>query len=680
MAEPSVHDAARRRVDELRRIVEEADRAYYRGERESGLTDAEYDALRDELVALESQFPDLVTPDSPTQRVGYAGSEAFAAVRHTEPMLSLEKATTDAELQAWYDAAAGDEPGAAFAPEFTVEPKIDGVAVELVYRSGALVQGSTRGDGAVGEDITANLRTVASIPKQLHGGQVPDVLEVRGEVYLHKRDFEELNRKLVEAGEDAKANPRNFTAGSLKQKDPEATRSRPLRFTAYGLGRCDWSGHEPTSWSATRTRLHDLGLPVVDDATFVVAPDLAGVREVIAALLARRDELPFEIDGAVIKIDAFALQRRLGARSRTPRWALAWKFPPREGRTKVKAIDVWVGRTGRLTPVAVLEPLAVGGITIQHATLHNREQLAQLDVRVGDTVVVVRAGDVIPQVVKVQKELRPDDAVPFAWPTHCPVCGGEAESPADSPLSFCTNLACPAQVEARLFHFGQRGAMEIDGLGEKIVTQLVKERGVTSPAGLYRLTVADLAELDRMGEKSAAGLVAAIHDSKTRPLARLLVALDIRQVGSSTARDLAKRFGTLDAVRRATKEQLLEVPDIGGIVADAIVAFFHEPRNQTTIDELLAAGVAPPPEEAAATDGPFAGKTIVFTGELETLTRDAAKELAMKLGAKAAGSVSKKTDLVVAGPNAGSKLVKARELGVKVVDEQEFLRMTGRIA
>jgi DNA ligase (NAD+) len=680
MDEANVPDAVRRRVEELRRVVEAADRAYYRGEGESSLTDMEYDQLRDELVELERRHPELATPDSPTQRVGYAGSASFAPVRHTEPMLSLEKATSPEELAAWHAGLDEDGAGALFAPSFTVEPKIDGVAVELVYRDGKLAVGSTRGDGTTGEDVTPNLATVKSIPRKLAGPHVPRLLEVRGEVYLHKDDFAELNARLVAGGEEAKANPRNFTAGSLKQKDASVTATRPLRFTAYGLGSCEWGGDEPRSWSEARERLRALGLPVVTGDLWAAPRDLDGVRAAIANVEAHRDDLPYEIDGAVIKVDAFDAQRRLGARSRTPRWALAYKFAPREGRTRVAAIEVWVGRTGKLTPVAVLEPLAVGGVTIRHASLHNREQMRALDVRVGDTVIVVRAGDVIPQVVKVQKDLRPEGAEPFAWPEHCPVCGGEVENPEDTPLSFCTNLACPAQVEARLLHFGHRGAMEIDGLGEKIVAQLVKERGVRAPADLYRLTAADLAELDRMGEKSAANLVAKIGESKTRPLARLVYALGIRQVGAATARDLARRFGTLDALRHATREQLLEIPEVGEIVADAILAFLHEPRNQAALDALLAAGVAPPAEEAPVAEGPFVGKTIVFTGNLETMSRDEAKELATRLGAKAAGSVSKKTDLVVAGPGAGSKLAKAHELGVKVVDEQEFLRMIGRQA
>lgn len=673
--------SVRKRAAELRKIVEAADRAYYSGEAESKLSDAEYDRLRDELVGLERKWPDLATPDSPTRRVGYAASEAFAPVVHTEPMLSLEKATTPEELQSWFDSAAADEPGAAFTPAITVEPKFDGVAIELVYRGGEFVLGSTRGDGTTGEDVTANLATVKSIPKRLRaagGKAVPSLLEVRGEVYVHRDDFDAMNEGLVAAGEEPFANPRNFTSGTLKQKDPEITRARPLRFACYGLGKVEWGRDAPGSWSAARERLRALRVPVVEDDLFIRADDLDGVRKRLEKLLAARDDLPFEIDGAVVKLDDFALQRRLGARSRTPRWAIAYKFPPREGRTRVRAIEVWVGRTGQLTPVAVLDPLAVGGITIQNASLHNRRQMEALDVRVGDMVVVVRAGDVIPYVVKVQKEDRPARTTPFTWPDRCPGCGGPVELPDDSPLAYCPNFECPPQVEGRIVHFGQRGAMEIDGLGEKVVAQLVRERGVRSPADLYRLTAASLAELDRMGEKSAANLVAAIEGSKTRPLARLLIALGIPQVGASTARDLARSFGTLDALRKAPREKLVEVPDVGEIVADAIVAFFADPRNARTVDDLVAAGVAPPAEQAPATEGPFVGKTIVFTGNLETMSRDEAKELAVKLGAKAAGSVSKKTDLVVAGPGAGSKLDKARELGVKVVDEQEFLQMIGR--
>lgn len=677
MASDRLPDGVRKRVDELRRVIDEADRRYY-AQDDPLLSDMEYDRLKDELVELEAQHPSLRDEPSPTSRVGYAASSLFAPVRHAEPMLSLEKVTEPAELDDWRRQMEDADPGADFDPTYTVEPKIDGTAVALTFERGAFALGATRGDGTTGEDVTANLATIRGIPRRLPAKDAPPRLEVRGEVYVEKADFAELNRRLVAEGGEAKANPRNFAAGTLRQKDPAVTASRPLRFVAYGLGRCEWDGDEPRSWSASRLRLRSLGFPVVADDLFATPRDLAEVRSAVDALLARRDELPFEIDGAVVKVDAFELQRRLGARSRTPRWAVAYKFPPREGRSKVVAIDVSVGRTGKLTPVAVLEPLPLGGVTITNVTLHNRREMERLDVRIGDTVVIVRAGDVIPRIVMVQTELRPAGARKLRWPTQCPVCGADVESPEDEPLSFCTNLACPAQVEQRLLHWGHRTAMDVEGLGEKLVAQLVRERGVRSPADLYGLTVEGLSELDRMGEKSAANLVAAIEASKTRPLARFVHALGIRQVGSATARDLARRFGTLEALRRATREQLLEVPDVGEVVADSILAFFGEERNQRVLDALLDAGVRPVPEEAPATEGPFVGKTIVFTGNLATMSRDEAKELAAKLGAKAAGSVSKKTDLVVAGPGAGTKLAKARELGVRVVDEPEFLAMLGR--
>jgi len=677
MASERIPDSVRKRVDELRRVLDEADRRYY-AQDDPLLSDMEYDRLKDELVELEEQYPALRDEPSPTSRVGYAASSLFAEVKHTEPMLSLEKLTAPEELDDWRRQMEEADPGSDFAPAYTVEPKIDGTAVELVYDGEAFVLGATRGDGTTGEDVTANLATIRGIPKRLPAKDAPPRLEVRGEVYVEKEDFAELNRRLVAEGGEAKANPRNFAAGTLRQKDHALTASRPLRFVAYGLGRCEWGKREPRSWSEARLRLRALGFPVVADDLFSAARDLDAVRAGVQSLLTRRDELPFEIDGAVVKVNSFEDQRRLGARSRTPRWAIAYKFPPREGRSKVVGIDVSVGRTGKLTPVAVLEPLPLGGVTITNVTLHNRKEMERLDVRIGDTVVIVRAGDVIPRVVMVQKELRPASARKLRWPTECPVCGAAVETPEDEPLSFCTNLACPAQVEQRILHWGSRTAMDVEGLGEKVVAQLVAECGVRSPADVYGLTVERLAELERMGEKSAANLVAAIEASKSRPLARFVHALGIRQVGSSTARDLARRFGTLEALRAATKEQLLEVPDVGEIVADSIVAFFGEVRNRRVLDALHAAGVRPIPEEAAATEGPFVGKTIVFTGNLETMSRDEAKELAAKLGAKAAGSVSKKTDLVVAGPGAGSKLAKARELGVKVVDEQEFLRMIGK--
>jgi DNA ligase (NAD+) len=570
------------------------------------------------------------------------------------------------------------DAGADFAPRFTVEPKIDGVAIELVYENGRLTVGSTRGDGTTGEDVTANVLTIRGLPHTLPDG-APSLLEVRGEVYMAKSDFDRLNRALQERGEEGKANPRNFTAGSLKQKDPRMTAERPLSVMIYGLGVVEWGDDAPASWSEARERLRGYGLPLAPDAMTHVTDDVASVEPLVLDLQEHRDDLDFEIDGAVLKVDQYDLRRRLGARSRSPRWAVAYKFPPREGRTVVEDIFVSVGRTGALTPVAVLEPLPLGGVTVTHATLHNRFEVDRLDVRVGDTVMVIRAGDVIPKVVKVLKEQRPDGAEPFVWPDACPECGAAVDAAEGEPLSYCTNLACPRQVKGRLLHFGARRAMDIEGFGDKIVEQVVDVLGVRDPSGVYRLTLEQLAGLERMAEKSAQNLLDQIEASRTRPLARFVYGLGIRHVGESVARDVAKHFGTLERVRAATAEELGEVPGVGDVVAESVVRFFGEPRNAEVIERLLEAGVAPAPEEARATEGPFAGKTVVFTGNLERMTRDEAKELIRSLGGKATGSVSKKTDLVVAGPGAGSKLEKAQKLEIEVVDEDEFLRRVEEI-
>jgi DNA ligase (NAD+) len=676
MAAERAPDSVRRRAEELRAILREADERYH-GKDDPTLSDFEYDQFKDELVTLEDRWPELRTPDSPTQKVGFRASSLFAPVVHREPMLSLEKVTSEAEFLAWRESMAEFDAGAEFAPRFTVEPKVDGAAVTLTYERGRLTVGATRGDGTTGEDVTANLATMADVPKRLDGRHAPEVIEARGEVYVARSDFLEWNRRALAAGEDVKANPRNFASGSLRQKEPAETAKRPLRLLVYGLGVAQWGTKAPASWSDARERLRELGFPVVPDDLFTLATDESAAAKAIARLEARRDDLAFEIDGAVVKVDQYDLQRRLGARSRSPRWAVAYKFPPREGRTTVRDIWVSVGRTGALTPVAVVEPLPLGGITITNISLHNRQEIERLDIRVGDTVMVVRAGDVIPQVTKVLHELRPKGTKAVVWPDRCPVCGASVDAPEGEPLSYCTNLACPNQVMGRLLHYGSRRAMDIEGLGDKIVAQLLEACGVKDPSDLYSLTAERLAELDRMGEKSAANLVANIEASKTRPLARFLHALGIPNVGESTARDLARHFGTLERVRDATVERLVEVPDVGDVVAGSIRAFFDEERNRAVLDRLLAAGVAPAPEAAAKTDGVFAGKTVVFTGNLETMTRDEAQEIVRRLGGKAAGSVSKKTYLVVAGPGAGSKLDKARELKVPIVDEAEFRRMAG---
>jgi DNA ligase (NAD+) len=670
-----VPESARRRAEELRAILRDADERYH-GKDDPLLSDFEYDQLKDELVTLEDRHPSLRTADSPTQSVGFRASSLFAPVVHKEPMLSLEKVTSEAEFLAWRQSMADLDAGADFEPRFTVEPKVDGAAVTLLYERGRLTVGATRGDGTNGEDVTANLATMKDVPKRLDGAHVPDVIEARGEVYVARSDFLEWNQRALAAGEEVKANPRNFASGSLRQKDPAATAARPLRLLVYGLGVTHWGKSAPASWSEARERLRDLAFPVVADSLFTLAKDESSAAKAIARLESRRDELAFEIDGAVVKVDQYELQRRLGARTRSPRWAVAYKFPPREGRSVVRDIWVSVGRTGALTPVAVIEPLPLGGVTITNISLHNRQEVERLDIRVGDTVMVVRAGDVIPQITKVLHELRTGSPRKFRWPEECPVCGASVDAPENEPLSYCTNLACPNQVMGRLLHYGSRRAMDIEGLGDKIVAQLI-ETGVKDPSGLYSLTVERLAELERMGEKSAANLMANIEASKTRPLARFLHALGIPNVGESTGRDLARHFGTLERVREATVEQLVEVPDVGEVVAGSIRAFFDEEKNREVLDRLLAAGVAPAPETAAKTDGVFAGKTVVFTGNLETMSRDEAQEIVRRLGGKAAGSVSKKTHLVVAGPGAGSKLDKARELKVPIVDEAEFRTMAG---
>lgn len=659
------------RIRELREALVEANRRYY-VESAPTISDAEYDAMLRELERLEDEYPDQVTTDSPTQTIGHEVDSLFSPVKHRRRMLSLGNVTSAEEIEDWRRSMADFDAGGDFAPRFTVEPKVDGVAVELVYERGRFVQGSTRGDGVTGEDITANLRTVDMIPRFLSGPEVPELLEVRGECYMATADFLELNRSLVAAGEEPKANPRNFTAGSLKQKDPSVTATRPLSVMIYGLGEVQWGDDAPDSWTTARARLAQWGLPVAPDDLFASTDDLGAVLAAGQSLLDRRDELAFEIDGAVIKVDQFDLRARLGERSRSPRWAVAYKFPPREGRTRVADIIVSVGRTGQLTPVAVLEPLPLGGVTVTNASLHNRLEMERLDVRVGDQVVVIRAGDVIPKVTLALTELRTEELPRFEWPTECPVCGADVLTEEESPLSYCTNGACPRVLEGSLFHFGSRHAMDIEGLGEKLVKQLVSELDVKDPSDLYALDAERLAGLDRMGTRSAENLVAQLEASKTKPLGRFLYALGIRHVGESTARDLAQHFGSLDRLRGATVEELVAVPDVGSIVAESVHRYFQEERNQTVVDALLARGVAPPEEEGRPEEGPFVGKTVVFTGKLERLSRGGARELIRSLGGNAASSVSKKTDLVVAGPGAGSKLEKAQKFGVEVVDEQTF--------
>ncbi|MFO1414340.1 MAG: NAD-dependent DNA ligase LigA [Burkholderiales bacterium] len=667
---PAVPAAVAARVAGLRDEIREHNRRYY-DEDAPTISDADYDALFRELEALERAHPSLATPDSPTQRVGGTRAAQFAAVAHKVPMLSI-RTETDTTVQGAVDFDARirrelklgpDDPPVAYMAEL----KFDGLAMSLRYEHGALKVAATRGDGETGEDVTANVRTIREVPQKLHG-RAPPVLEVRGEIYMARADFAELNARQEAAGERLYVNPRNTAAGAVRQLDPAITAQRPLRFFAYGIGDVEgWT--LPATQAGLFEALAAFGLPVNDDRRHVLGADaLAAYYEDVKA---RRDRLPFEIDGVVYKVDSLALQRELGFRTREPRWAVAHKFPPEEMATTLLAIDVQVGRTGAITPVARLAPVFVGGTTVTNVTLHNEDEIRRRDLMIGDTVVVRRAGDVIPQVVRALPEKRPPDAKPFVMPTHCPECGSAVVRLEGEVVARCSGgLVCPAQRKQALLHFAGRRAMDIEGLGDKLVDQLVDGGIVHTPAELYKLGLAKLAALERMAEKSAANVLAAIEASKQTTFARFIFALGIRHVGEATARDLANHFGSLDALLAADEAALLEVNDVGPVLAESIAKFFAEPHNREGIEQLRAAGVTfpeGPPRVTAA--GPLAGLTVVLTGTLPTLTRDEAKALVEDAGGKVAGSVSRKTNYVVAGADAGSKLAKAQELGIAVLDE-----------
>ena len=665
-------DAAARAAA-LRAEIARHDHAYYVLDAPT-IPDAEYDRLFRELQAIERAYPALRSADSPTQRVGGKALAQFATVRHRVPMLSISTETdTEASGAFAFDArvrrALGlDEDDAAVA--YAAELKFDGLAISLRYEDGVLVQAATRGDGETGEDVTSNVRTVKAIPLRLLG-EAPPVLEVRGEIYLRRDDFERLNARQAEAGEKIFVNPRNAAAGSIRQLDPGIAARRPLSFYAYGLG-------EVAGWTlpATHTEVLDalaaFGLPVCGHRAQVRgAEGLAAFHARIGAL---RDTLPFDIDGVVYKVDALALQQQLGFVTREPRWAVAHKYPAQEAVTLLRDIEVQVGRTGALTPVARLEPVFVGGVTVTNATLHNQDEIDRKDVRIGDWVIVRRAGDVIPEVVAPVVERRSGELPRFVlldrFPT-CPVCGSHVVRGEDEAVARCTGgLFCPAQRKQALLHFAGRRAMDIEGLGDKLVDQLVDAAIVKTPVDLYRLGVLALANLERMGEKSAHNLLAAIHKSRSTTLARFIFALGIRNVGEATARDLARHFGKLDALIAADVDALQQVPDVGPIVAQSIVEFLSEPHNREVIEQLRAAGVHwAEGEPQGSVAGALAGKTFVLTGTLPTLSRDEAKARIEARGGKVAGSVSKKTHYVVAGAEAGSKLDKAQALGLAILDE-----------
>ena len=656
------------RVRQLREELDRHNYLYYVLDKPE-IPDAEYDKLFRELERLEAEYPQLATPDSPTRRVGATPLAEFSQLTHRVPMLSLNNAFEDEEVVA-FDRRVREGLGVEVV-EYAVDPKFDGLAISLIYENGILVQGATRGDGYTGEDVTSNLRTIKAIPLRLHAANPPQLLEVRGEVLILKADFEKLNRQQREKSEKEFANPRNAAAGSLRQLDPRITATRPLTFFAYGLGSVD-GVILPRRLSAVMDYLESLRVPVCRERDVVRGVEgLLGYYRMIGA---RRDGLPYDIDGVVYKVNDLDSQERLGYVSRAPRFAVAHKFPAQEAMTELLGIDVQVGRTGALTPVARLKPVFVGGATVSNATLHNEDEIRRKDVRISDTVIVRRAGDVIPEVVGVVLAKRHPGAQEFSLLEQyrvCPVCGSHVIRLPDEAAARCSGgLFCPAQRKQAILHFASRRAMDIEGMGDKLVDQLVDKELIHTPADLYKLGMNTLANLDRMAEKSASNTLAAIEASKKTTLARFIFALGIRNVGEATAKDLARHFGSLEALMAVEEGALQQVPDVGPVVAQSIAQFFAEPHNREVIAQLIAAGVHW--EEGAGSPistSPISGKTFVLTGTLPSLTRDEAKERIEALGGKVSGSVSKKTDYVVAGAEAGSKLVKAQELGVTVLDE-----------
>jgi len=659
------------RAAQLREQINHHNYRYYVLDRPE-IPDAEFDRMVRALEELEQQYPELITPDSPTQRIGGAPLAEFTQVRHAVPMLSLSNAFTDAEVGDFvrriHERLELEEI------EFSAEPKMDGLAISLVYEHGQLVQGSTRGDGTTGEDVTQNIRTIHSIPLRLIGTDFPHVLEVRGEVVMTKRGFAELNRRQQDKGEKLFANPRNAAAGSLRQLDPRITALRPLEFMCYGIGKVE-NGALPNKHSEILQRVQQWGVRV--SAQTEVVRGAGGCLDYYRRMQARRDSLPFDIDGVVYKVNRLDQQEQMGFVAKAPRWAVAHKFPAQEELTTLLAIDVQVGRTGALTPVARLAPVFVGGVTVTNATLHNQDEIERKDVRVGDSVIVRRAGDVIPEVVSVVLSKRPAHTHPFQMPTQCPVCGADVQRVEGESAARCTGgLYCSAQRKQAFHHFASRRALDIEGLGEKLVDQLVEKKQVSDVADIFTLTQQQLAELERMGSKSAANLLDAIEKSKATTLPRFLYALGIANVGEATAQSLAQHFANLDDLMSADEEQLQQVEDIGPVVAHSVFTFFRQPHNVEVIHKLVQVGVSWPAIEKRKIDMlPLAGKTFVITGTLESMSRDEAKTRLQALGAKVSASVSQKTDYVVAGADPGSKYDKALELGIAILDDAALQKL-----
>ena len=663
--------AAAKRIRELREQVEHHNYRYYVLD-DPEVSDARYDQLMGELKRLESEHPEFVTPQSPTQRVGAQPSREFGEITHAVPMLSLDNAFTEQDVLDFDRRVRGRLDVEQVS--YSAEPKIDGLAISLRYESGKLMQAATRGDGTKGEDVTANVRAIASVPLVLRG-KAPAVLEVRGEVFMARRSFENLNRRAAEKGEKTFVNPRNAAAGSLRQLDPSITASRALDLFLYGLGATDgWT--MPRRHSDVLAALREFGLRTCPETA--VVDGVVGCLAYYARIGAARAALGYDIDGVVYKVDRLDWQRDLGFVARAPRWATAHKFPAQEETTVVRDVEFQVGRTGALTPVARLEPVFVGGVTVSNVTLHNMDELARKDVRIGDTVVVRRAGDVIPEVVRVIPDLRPRGAKVVELPARCPVCASHVTRAEGEAVARCTGgLVCQAQRRESLRHFASRRAMDIEGLGDKLVEQLVDAGRIETPADLYTLTAAELAGMDRMGEKSAANLVAALERSKRATLPRFLFALGIRDVGEATALALAEHFGALAPLEAASLDDIQQVRDVGPVVAQHVRDFFDEARNRKVIDALRRAGVTWPElkRARAAAAGPLTGETLVITGTLSGMSRDEARDAARQAGASVTDSVSKRTTLLVVGTDAGSKLKKAQELGVRIVDEDEFRKL-----
>jgi DNA ligase (NAD+) len=669
----SVPDEIERRVSALREQIEFHNQRYYQLDSPL-ISDVEYDQLMCELVALEQDYPELQNPDSPSQRVGAASVKAFAEVRHEIPMLSLDNAFLERDVVDFNRRVSGRLNRKLI--EYLVEPKLDGLAVSLVYEKGILIRGATRGDGHTGEDITHNVRTIRDIPLRLTGGGYPARFEVRGEVFMPKKGFLALNERSRQNGDKIFVNPRNAAAGSLRQLDPKMTAGRPLCFYCYGYGSFP-EDQLPAAQHELMNLFKSWGIPMSPELLV-----LQGVDECLRYyqnLLARRHELPYEIDGVVYKVNRLADREILGFVARAPRWAIAHKFPAEEVTTQVQAIEVQVGRTGALTPVARLEPVFVGGVTVTNATLHNADEVHRRDIRVGDTVVVRRAGDVIPEIVKSLPELRPVEAEIFTMPSHCPACDSEVEMEPGETIARCSGgLFCPAQHKESIKHFASRRAMDIEGLGDKLVDQLLEHRLIQRVADLYQLTVEQLAALDRMGIKSAQNLMAALEHSKHTTLPRFLYSLGIREVGEVTAQTLARHFRTLDRIIAADEIELQQVQDVGPSVARHVHTFFRQAHNREVVQALLNAGVYWDELDEIIDHPPLSTCTFVITGTLASMTREEAKLRLQRLGAKVAGQVSKNTRYLIAGSDAGSKLNKARELGIEILGEEEFLQLIGK--